>query len=103
MLACVSTIRFDRRENSSIGVFAAALHRPIEWRRATLGLAVILLNLVDAFGTLANVDRGAEELNPLMAVLLGWGSGQFVVLKHLLASIGVLGILVYPGTRAARI
>jgi hypothetical protein len=78
------------------------LARPVERRHALLGLGIIALNLVDAFGTLGNINHGAQELNPLMALLLGAGDGRFLVIKHLLASLGVTGILLHPEVRAAR-
>src|SRR5206468_3967341 len=86
--------------------FAIALYdllaRPLETRQVACAFGIILLNLVDATGTLANVSRGATELNPLMSVLLGTGDARFVVVKHLLASIGVAGMLLHPHVRAAR-
>jgi Domain of unknown function (DUF5658) len=68
-----------------------------------MGLCIICLNLFDALGTLWNLSRGAEELNPLMSLLLAAGPHSFVLVKHLLASVGVLGILAHPGARASRV
>lgn len=79
------------------------LARPLRTQRTWMGLAIILLNMVDALGTLWNLSRGAEELNPLMSMLLAAGPNQFVLVKHLLASAGVLGILAHPGNRASRL
>jgi hypothetical protein len=67
-----------------------------------LGLAIVALNLVDAFATLRHVDHGAEELNPLMRALLRDGPSRFVAVKHVLASLGVVGIAMHPRLRAAR-
>ena len=77
--------------------------RPIRTRRAWLGIGIIILNLFDALGTLWNLSRGAEELNPLMSMLLSVGPYEFVMVKHLLASVGVVGILAHPGARASRV
>lgn len=93
MSTVVSTVTID-----SIPI----LSRPVRHQRAWMGLAIILLNLVDAMGTLWNLSRGAEELNPLMSALLQAGPNQFVLVKHLLASAGVLGILAHPGNRASK-
>jgi hypothetical protein len=79
------------------------LVRPLGTVRLLAGLTIIFLNLVDAFATLCNVSRGAEELNPLMAILLAAGEREFVVVKHLLASLGVVGILAHPTARASRL
>jgi hypothetical protein len=68
-----------------------------------VALFIICLNLVDAFGTLRNVARGAEEVNPLMAHLLEQGPVAFFLGKYLLAAGGVLGIVAYGRSRAARV
>ena len=43
-----------------------ALYRPLETRTTLLCLAILLLNMLDAFATLRHLEHGAEELNPLM-------------------------------------
>jgi hypothetical protein len=74
----------------------------IPTNQAVLGICIVLLNLVDAFCTLRNVGYGAQELNPLMAELLGGSGHRFVIVKHLLVSLGVCGILARSETRLAR-
>src|SRR5690348_8886690 len=81
----------------------AAFVRPIEVQAGLLALAILFLNLVDGFATLRHVSHGAEELNPLMQVLLRRGEWSFLVVKHLLASLGVLGIAMHGEVRAARV
>jgi hypothetical protein len=78
-----------------------AVTRPLDPRIATLCLAILALNLLDAFATLRHLEHGAQELNPLMAALLRHGAGHFLVIKHLIASAGVIGIALHPGRRAA--
>lgn len=80
-----------------------ALARPLETRTAYLCLAILALNLVDAFATLRHLEHGAEEINPFMLALLRRGAQPFLLVKHTLASIGVTGIALYPGQRAAHI
>jgi hypothetical protein len=80
-----------------------ALVRPLDRRTTVLCMAILVLNLVDAFATLRHLEHGAEELNPFMLALLHQGAAPFLVVKHGLASIGVLGIALYPGQRAANI
>jgi len=80
-----------------------ALARPVDLRTVVLGLAVVALNLVDAFATLRHLDHGAEELNPLMQALLRHGATAFLAVKHALASVGVVGIAAHPQVRAARV
>jgi hypothetical protein len=80
-----------------------ALTRTLDARTAFLCLAILTLNLVDAFATLRHLEHGAEELNPFMLALLAKGAQPFMVVKHALASVGVVGIALYPGQRAANI
>ena len=75
--------------------------RRLDLRTASLCLAILALNLLDAFATLRHLEHGAQELNPFMVVLLHRGAGHFLVVKHLLASAGVIGIALHPGRRAA--
>jgi hypothetical protein len=75
--------------------------RPLDMRTASLCLAILALNLLDAFATLRHLEHGAQELNPFMVALLHQGAGHFLVVKHLLASAGVIGIALHPGRRAA--
>jgi hypothetical protein len=77
------------------------LTRPIEPHIAILGLLILALNLVDAFATLRHLEHGAEELNPFMGALLKHGAREFLLVKHALASLGVMGIALYPTQRAA--
>jgi hypothetical protein len=77
--------------------------RPLDHRTTAFCLAILALNLLDAFATLRHLEHGAEELNPFMHLLLLRGAGHFLVAKHTLASVGVVGIAVYPERRAARI
>ncbi len=79
------------------------LARTLDTRTAILCLAILSLNLVDAFATLRHLEHGAEELNPFMLALLHHSARSFLVVKHSLASIGVVGIALYPGQRAAHI
>ncbi|MDB4964912.1 MAG: hypothetical protein JWN44_601 [Myxococcales bacterium] len=52
---------------------------------------IVASNLVDATLTLCAVEFGdAVEANPLMDALLSHGVLQFVIVKHLLVSLGVI-------------
>ena len=66
--------------------------RPLDTRTAILCVAILALNLLDAFATLRHLEHGATELNPFMSALLHRGAGHFLIVKHLLASAGVIGI-----------
>ena len=65
-------------------------------------MTIVMLNLIDAFSTLRHVDWGAEEVNPLMRMLLGGGPLVFLVGKHVLAAGGVIGIAAHCRHAAAR-
>jgi hypothetical protein len=80
----------------------AVLWRTIDARQVRLVVAILLLNLLDAFCTLRHTSYGARELNPVMAELLGAGSLRFVTVKHLLVSLGVLAIVVRSDQPLAR-
>ncbi len=80
-----------------------AISRRLDTRTALLCVAILGLNLLDAFATLRHLEHGAEELNPFMLALLHRGARHFLIVKHLLASAGVLGIALHPGRRAADI
>jgi hypothetical protein len=79
------------------------LTRTIEPHIAVLCVSILALNLLDAFATLRHLEFGAQELNPFMSVLLRHGAREFLVVKHSLASLGVLGIALYPTQKAANV
>lgn len=66
-------------------------------------LAILCLNLLDAFLTLVHVAAGAEEQNPFMAFFLGAGPLTFLVVKYALAGVGLVGILFFDPHRVARL
>lgn len=78
-----------------------AIARPLDNRTTFLCLAILALNMLDAFATLRHLEHGATELNPFMSALLHRGARDFLLVKHLLASAGVIGIALHPGRRAA--
>src|SRR5437868_1662481 len=90
-------------EEGGMQAIRMALLRPIDSHTAALTLAILLLNLVDGFATLRHLTHGAEELNPLMQMLLRHSASAFLLVKHLLASLGVIGIAIHGHVRAARI
>ena len=86
---------------ASMETIGAPVARPLDTRTALLCVAILALNLLDAFATLRHLEHGAQELNPFMLALLHHGAGHFLIVKHLLASAGVIGIALHPGRRAA--
>ncbi len=59
-----------------------------------LATGTMLLSCTDAFFTLQLIDRGAIEMNPIMAVMIGKGTLTFAATKMLLTGLGIL-VLVF--------
>jgi hypothetical protein len=57
--------------------------------------AILILSILDAVLTLVVIQRGASELNPVMAYFLEHGTPTFIVAKYVLTSIGVLILLIF--------
>ena len=58
-----------------------------------LGTGIMLLSCFDAFFTLQLLDRGAVEINPVMAAVIGKSTLTFAVTKMLLTSFGILALV----------
>jgi hypothetical protein len=56
---------------------------------------ILMLSILDAVLTLVVIQRGASELNPVMAYFLEHGTLTFIVAKYVLTSIGVLILLIF--------
>ena len=56
---------------------------------------ILLLSILDAVLTLVVIQRGAEELNPVMAYFLEHGTPTFIIAKYILTNIGVLILLIF--------
>lgn len=86
----LSRRREHRRSSERDGVF-------IDWHHPWLfflGTGIMLLSTVDAFMTLRLLDKGAVEINPVMAVMLSHGDIAFAASKMLLTGGGIL-VLVF--------
>ena len=66
-------------------------------------LIVVLLSMADAILTLFLVNRGATEINPIMAYCLSLGPSMFVLVKYALTCISVLVLLVLSNVFIFRI
>ena len=64
---------------------------------------ILLLSILDALLTLIVVDKGATELNPVMAHFLEYGAMPFIVAKYVLTSVGVLILLIFKNVFIAKI
>ena len=57
--------------------------------------AILMLSIFDALLTLILIERGASELNPVMAYFLEYGPLSFIVAKYILTSVGVIILLIF--------
>jgi hypothetical protein len=64
---------------------------------------ILILSILDAVLTLVVIQRGARELNPVMAYFLEHGISTFIVAKYVLTSIGVLILLIFKNVFLSRI
>jgi len=82
--------RRNTRRTSEIEPLFTDYHHPWLFFLAT---GIMLLSFFDAVLTLQLLDRGAIEINPVMAAVIGHGTATFAVSKMLLTSIGILALV----------
>lgn len=58
-----------------------------------LATGIMLMSGLDAFFTLQLIDRGAVEINPVMAVMIGQGTLAFATSKMLLTGTCILALV----------
>lgn len=58
-----------------------------------LAVGIMVMSCADAIFTLALLDRGAVEINPVMAVMIGKGPQAFAMSKMLLTGFGILALV----------
>ena len=66
-------------------------------------LLIILLCVLDAHFTMFHLDRGAEEINPLMNLLIKHGFLYFFIVKYLLTVLGVFIFCIYQSVPLMRV
>ncbi len=81
--------RTTRRASEGMPIFTD-YHHPWLFFLAT---GIMMLSCIDAFLTLQLLDRGAIEINPVMAAVIGQSTMMFAVTKMLLTSIGILALV----------
>ena len=87
--------RDTRRDNEDAPMYTD-WHHPWLFFLAT---GIMLLSCMDAFFTLQLLDRGAIEINPVMAVVIGQGTLAFAATKMLLTGLGILILVFLSQTR----
>ncbi len=81
--------RTTRRVSEGIPIFTDYHHPWLFF----LAIGIMMLSCFDAFLTLQLLDRGAIEINPVMAAVINQGTLTFAVTKMLLTSIGILALV----------
>lgn len=76
-----------RRLGETAGVFVDQ-HGPLLF---SVALAVVALNVLDAWFTILLLSYGGQEMNPVVAGVLGWGLGPFISCK----SVGIGACLAF--------
>jgi hypothetical protein len=74
----------------------------IDWHHPWLfflAVGTMVLSCFDAFFTLRLLDRGAIEVNPVMAAAISHGTATFTVSKMLLTGIGILMLVFLSRSR----
>jgi len=56
---------------------------------------ILLLSIIDALLTLFLIDRGASEINPIMAYFLKFGPYTFMSVKYFLTCYSVIILLIF--------
>ena len=78
----------------------------LDWYSAHLlavAIGISLLSMLDAFLTLTLLDRGADEVNPLMAALLERGATAFTLVKMATTGSCVVALVVLSRYRFLRV
>ena len=88
--------RRDTRRGNEDAPLYTDWHHPWLFFLAT---GTMLLSCMDAFFTLQLLDRGAIEINPVMAVMIGQGTLAFAATKMLLTGLGILILVFLSQTR----
>ena len=83
--------RGSRRRGDSLGNYVDRYDAHL----FVVAIGIFLLCCLDAHFTLILLDRGAEEINPLMAALLNHGVQTFVYTKLTITGFGLIFLVVH--------
>jgi Domain of unknown function (DUF5658) len=81
-------------------------YHSLDWHAAHLlavAIGILLLSVVDAFLTVVLLQRGAVEVNPLMAQLVYGNVAAFAGLKMAMTSVGIVLMVVLARYRFLRL
>lgn len=68
-----------------------------------MAIMILLMSVTDAFLTLQLIDRGASEVNPVMAFLLERTPQLFITAKMLLTGVGIVVLVALARARVFRV
>jgi len=88
--------RRDARRDAEAEPMFVDWHHPWLFFLAT---GIMFMSGLDAFFTLQLIDRGAIEINPVMALMIGQGALAFAVSKMLLTGVCVLALVYLSRSR----
>ncbi len=89
--------RASRRESSGDTVTE---HSDLYPKRfMAIAVSIMLLCLMDAINTLHLLQRGAEEINPLMDLLIQQDHQLFIVCKLMLTGLGMIMLMAYHNAK----
>ena len=74
-------------------------HHPWLFFMAT---GIMILSCCDAFFTLQLINRGATEVNPVMAAVMENGAGPFAITKMVMTGLGILALVFLSRSRLFR-
>jgi len=91
--------RWVRRDAERRGSY---VDRPGPWMFGMMAI-VLALSILDAVFTLAHLERGGEEVNPLMAQAIELGPATFLAIKCFLTGSGMLLLVLHRFFTGVRI
>jgi uncharacterized protein DUF5658 len=83
-----------------------ARYHPIDWHGAHLwavSIGILTFSVADAFLTMNLMSRGAIEVNPLMAAVIGRNVAVFAALKMAITGVGVMMMVFLARYRFMRV
>jgi hypothetical protein len=92
-----------RRRSNRRGPAAEGL---LDWHEPHLlflAIMILLMSVTDAFLTLRLIEKGATEVNPIMAYLIGTTPELFVIAKMLLTGGGIVVLVALARARVFRV
>jgi hypothetical protein len=86
---CLSRRHASRRDDEGDILFIDKHHPWLFF----LAVGTMLMSCMDAFMTLQLIERGMVEVNPVMAAMLGQGTGTFAASKMVMTGTSILALV----------